>query len=64
MSPHQGRVNPFWMPGDTGKCWVCGEDTKWAYLDMGYKHQGCDRYPTEKGDVKVVGHIIVEGPGS
>lgn len=50
-----GIVTDWWKPADRGKCWVCGNPSKWAYLDLGYQHPDCDRYPSPDGDVLIVG---------
>ncbi len=51
------KLAPYWWrhePPEANACWVCGEDTKWIYLDIGYQHTFCDRYPTENGDVMTI----------
>jgi hypothetical protein len=66
---HQGRgmkplklvdhgENPdFWHhePPIYSECWVCGKPTMWIYLDIGHQHPDCDWYPTEDGEVKIIG---------
>jgi hypothetical protein len=44
----------WWMPGGQKPCWVCGDLTSWAYLDLGYQHLDCDAYPDIEGEFKVV----------
>jgi len=41
-------------PPKLGPCYVCGEKTKWIELDIGYKHEDCDLYPTNDGHVRIV----------
>lgn len=45
--------NGLWRLGwlRSGRCWVCGKRTIWAYLDIGYQHPDCDSYP--EGDKAV-----------
>lgn len=52
--------NDFWrhVPPKPGNCWVCGERTSWIYLDIGYQHLDCDMYPTENGDVVIMGGVL------
>lgn len=37
----------FWKPKspDLGYCWICGGETRWVYLDIGYQHKDCDAGP-------------------
>jgi hypothetical protein len=44
----------LWKPRTPGPCWVCGEETEYAYLDIGYQHTNCDAYPAPEGDVRIV----------
>lgn len=53
-------ATPFWRPAMPGPCWVCGDETEWAYLDIGWQHPDCDAYPTEDGDVRVVRGVTSE----
>lgn len=52
--------NDFWrhVPPKPFKCWVCQGPTSWIYLDIGYQHPDCEMYPSEDGDVVVIGGII------
>ena len=45
----------FWRPGGADRCWVCGRYTVWAYLDINWQHPDCDGFPTEDGQVYVIG---------
>lgn len=54
----QGAEPGFWRhePPKPQPCWVCGEETPWIYLDLGYQHYDCDRFPAGDGE-----HIVVRG---
>lgn len=52
--------NPdFWHhePPIYRECWVCKVPTMWIYLDQAHQHIDCDMYPTENGDVVIIGGI-------
>ena len=46
-----------WEPPTLGRCWVCGELTQWFLLDLGHQHPDCDMFPTEDGDVTIIGGV-------
>lgn len=41
----------------TGECWVCGQQTHTSYLDMGWQHMDCDKFPTSDGDVTIINGV-------
>lgn len=55
-------MNNFWRPDKPGRCWVCGELTEWAYLDIGYQHLDCEAYPSPEGDVRIVRGVKTVNP--
>ena len=55
----QDWVIGFWRPEKPGTCWVCGEETEYAYLDIDYQHPDCEMFPSPQGNVKVVRGIVV-----
>ena len=60
FTQREGIVTDFWRPGGSKPCWVCGEPTEYAFLDMSYQHPDCDGYPSDVGDVRIVNGRIVE----
>ncbi len=44
----------FWKPDKPGLCWVCGEETEYAYLDIHWQHPDCEKYPSPEGDVTII----------
>lgn len=41
-------------PPSPGKCYVCEDFTQWVELDIGYRHEDCEIYPTIGGTVRIV----------
>lgn len=50
-------ANPdFWRhsPAVRGACWVCGDETRWICLDLGFQHPSCDAYPDGNEHVMII----------
>jgi len=61
MTVDHATYPDFWRhePPQPSTCWVCGQLTPWVYLDLGYQHIDCDMYPSEHGDVRIIGGEFV-----
>lgn len=46
----------FWRhePPRWGRCWVCGEETVWVFLDVAHQHPDCDKSPSPDGETVII----------
>lgn len=54
----------FWhQPGEIlGRCWVCGDETEWIYLDLAHQHPDCDEGPSSDGFYfRTIGGVTTDG---